>query len=289
MTTFKQYLRSRWLAPSSVKGHGENLVRFKKWCQQEQLTDPGRLNYRELLGWVSNQKERGVSRATINNHLNTVTKYYDYLISEGYREDNPAKRLRVKKATQTVTADLLKPEQLDRLYEQYKNQQPESEKQQLLHARNTVILGLLIYQAAGATELRKLETTHVDFDKGTVYLPGSRRSASRTLKLHPSQIIPLHSYVLQTLPQLAPEGDILIPGKIHAVLYWLFRQLHKMDQQVRNTQQIRASVIVQWVRQYNIRQVQYMAGHKHISSTERYRQQDLESLQDALLKYHPIG
>lgn len=37
------------------------------------------------------------------------------------------------------------------------------------------------------------------------------------------------------------------------------------------------------------KQVQYMAGHKYISSTEKYAAQEVEDLQDALAKHHPFG
>ena len=44
-----------------------------------------------------------------------------------------------------------------------------------------------------------------------------------------------------------------------------------------------------WIKHNNIREVQYLAGHKHISSTEKYRQQEVETLQKSLEKYHPMG
>ncbi len=34
--------------------------------------------------------------------------------------------------------------------------------------------------------------------------------------------------------------------------------------------------------------VQYMAGHKYVSSTERYRTDNPEDLQKELEKYHPL-
>ena len=32
-----------------------------------------------------------------------------------------------------------------------------------------------------------------------------------------------------------------------------------------------------------------MAGHKYISSTEKYAEQQVEDLQDELAKHHPFG
>ncbi|MBK7478967.1 MAG: hypothetical protein IPI69_03995 [Bacteroidales bacterium] len=39
----------------------------------------------------------------------------------------------------------------------------------------------------------------------------------------------------------------------------------------------------------DLRTVQYMAGHKRISSTERYQVGYLEDLQKSINKCHPLG
>lgn len=54
-------------------------------------------------------------------------------------------------------------------------------------------------------------------------------------------------------------------------------------------QHIRKSVIVNWLKQYNLREVQYKAGHRHIYSTEMYLVNDIDDLQAEINKYHPIG
>jgi len=53
-------------------------------------------------------------------------------------------------------------------------------------------------------------------------------------------------------------------------------------------QQIRQSVIAHWLKSHDVRKEQYMAGHKWVSSTERYQQTDLQDLQTKLDKYHPL-
>ena len=40
---------------------------------------------------------------------------------------------------------------------------------------------------------------------------------------------------------------------------------------------------------YYIDQIIYWAGHRYISSTERYVQDDLENLQEAIESLHPIS
>jgi integrase/recombinase XerD len=68
----------------------------------------------------------------------------------------------------------------------------------------------------------------------------------------------------------------------------MFRDIRKLNPGIKNPKQIRSSVIVYWLRNYNLRQVQYMVGHKYVSSTERYLLNDLEGLKKGLEKFHPL-
>jgi integrase/recombinase XerD len=65
-------------------------------------------------------------------------------------------------------------------------------------------------------------------------------------------------------------------------------QAKKLNPEIIDSRQIRTSVIMNWLKQYNIRQVQYMAGHKSIRSTEQYRSQDLSDLTKQLELFHPL-
>ena len=287
--TFKEYLEQENLAIKTIKEHLQNIQNFKGWNKVEAL-DFNQLNYRELLGYVQNEKQRKLNHHTINIKLNTITKYYDYLINEGIREDNPAKKLRLKKDTRKVLLDQIKPEQLQHIYNVYKNKTNFREaKQKLVHQRNLIILGLMINQGAQIGELKRLEVNHIDFDKGEIYIPSTKRSNNRTLKLHTTQIIPLHTYILQIREKLNLTDDFLFTRNLVNIMGHLIQELRGMFEAIRSLQQIRASVIMNWIKHYNIREVQYFAGHKHISSTEKYRQQEVETLQKSLEKYHPMG
>ena len=65
-------------------------------------------------------------------------------------------------------------------------------------------------------------------------------------------------------------------------------QARKTNPVLKDSRQIRTSVIMNWLKTNNIRQVQYMAGHKSIKSTESYRNQDLTDLTRQLELFHPM-
>ena len=44
-----------------------------------------------------------------------------------------------------------------------------------------------------------------------------------------------------------------------------------------------------WLKNYNLRQVQYLAGHEYGNSTELYQLNNLDKLQEQMDKYHPLA
>lgn len=62
----------------------------------------------------------------------------------------------------------------------------------------------------------------------------------------------------------------------------------RIHTEIKDSRQIRASVIMNWLKTNNIRQVQYMAGHKSIRSIESYRREDLTDLTKQLELFHQL-
>jgi len=283
---FEDYLRQNKFRESTIRGHLQDMERFKKWSEKEN-SDYRNANYHHLLKFIQAAQKRGVSKSSINIHLNSIGKYYDYLIRTGERNDNPAKELRLKNKRKKVLLHLLTAQELEELYTNYQNK-PEwklrGERAKQSHRRNVVLLGLMIYQGVQTAELKKIEKAHLNLLKGTIYIPSAGRSNSRLLKLNVKQLIPIQNY----LSILEKEQEKLFNCNMTGVMLWLMTTLKRNAQKIKDAQQIRSSVIVNWLKQYNLRQVQYMAGHKYISSTEKYKQEDLEDLQRQLNLFHPL-
>ena len=179
-------------------------------------------------------------------------------------------------------------DRLEKLYQSY----PATDDREL---RNKVILSLLVYQGITTDELHHLETDHVKLREGKLKIPGNKRSNGRVLHLQAFQVLDLQEYLLTVRPKLASkkEGQLFLSmeGKpeLKNSLHHLFRALKKVEPQISSANQIRQSVIVYWLKNHNLRQVQYMAGHKYVSSTERYQQNNIEDLQKEVGKYHPLN
>ena len=135
---------------------------------------------------------------------------------------------------------------------------------------------------------------HLQLSKGKLYIPRTRRSNTRTLELKPWQIMELDHYKRELQPILTTRTknhyQKLFPvAKFTAVTHVIIKKLKTYNQKIINIHHLRASVISHWLKHYDLRKVQYMAGHKRILSTEFYRQDNLENLQKAIASYHPLS
>lgn len=306
MATFNHYLQSKGIAQSTREAHQRNLLHFVGWCEDENQ-EPETTTHNDLIAYIKHLQKRKVKQRTVQIHINSLHHYFLWLVAREIREDSPARNINVKGVKRKYLYNILKIKELESLYETFEipNEQTDKNKNQnwfkasvLASQRNKVILGLMIWQGLGTGELSKLETKDLKLREGKIFIAGSRRSNERELKLEPSQILDLMEYQLKTrndllkLTKKETENLFVSVGtseRFHNSMGKLLKKLNKQNPNVTSAKQIRASVITHWLQHYNLREVQYMAGHRYVSSTESYLINDLEGLSEDITKYHPIG
>jgi site-specific recombinase XerD len=215
------------------------------------------------------------------------------LQQENYRTNNPIENLKIKGVPKkTVIKNILDFEELEYLYYSYEAQNASN-----IRKRNKIILGLLIYQGLKSEDIFNLKLEDVKLQKGQIEIQATRKSNGRILNLMAWQFMEIQEYQNQIRPTIicknnldAEQFFLSQKGKLtlRNSLKVLHDELKTYNYNYQSFDQIRASVIVNWLGQYNIRKVQYMAGHRYISSTERYKQDNLDSLRDMIDDFHPI-
>jgi site-specific recombinase XerD len=289
---FKNYLEEKRHMPSTVNNYVKNIVSFLEWVTNNNLYEIENVGYNDLLSHIQFLQEKKLTVHTINIRLLSISKYFEFLKEEKLVSRNPARTLRIKGKIKTITEQPLKYADLEALYFDYKKLEKTTkknvqEKVKITHQRNIIIVGLLVWQGLHSGELEKLEVNYINLDEGKIYVPGGARSNSRTLQLHVQQVVQLHTYIYGGVHTM--HNNKLFKGRMCDIVQALLEELKGLNPIIKNAQHIRASVILNWLKQYNKRQVQYMAGHRYIDSTERYAIQETDSLTDLLVKHHPFG
>jgi integrase/recombinase XerD len=283
---FEQYLQDKRYSPVTINRYRLDVALFTDWMSGEQLTGE-QATYNDVIAFMRDMQTKGKSKRTIHSQLNILRHYFNYLIAENKRDDNPAAGLYLRGIVRKLPNNLLSTEELEDLYTRYQLQ---------LHVdrEKKIMLGLLIYQGLQTEEVTRLEAPHIHLREGKIFIKGSAHSNERWLPLQAHQVLELQQYIqvnrfkegiFLARPVRVDASKINISNRMRHMI----GQLQQLNPKVIGVNQIRSSVITAWLQQHHLRQVQYMAGHRYVSSTQRYQVLNADDWQNELQRHHPMG
>ena len=295
---FIEYMKKRQFSRNTLKTVRITIKLYLEWVAKERM-EPEQVSYQDLLGFMRACSQKGTTQRTIQHYLNTVKHYYNYLEEEGRISVNPTLGIEVKGVKRQMLYHIIEPHELHALYNQYPSETHRDK-------RNKVMLGLLVYQGIRTEEMGRMTIKEVKLREGKIDVIGSRKNNGRLMQLESHQVMDMYDYMLQVRPEILKmqpkrksqqqQGtEQLFIGEggncysISNFMTQLMLRVRKINPNVKNAKQIRASVITKWVKMYNLRKAQYLAGHRYISSTEGYLQNDMEGLKEEVQQFHPLG
>lgn len=311
MNSFKTYLVTQGKATSTVKAYTSYLLDFISYLDADD-TAIENATAKEVLSYLNHLKKKGQANQTRNIRLSVIKQFFTWQIETGSRVDHPIAHLKIRGTKGQKLYPILSKQELEALYTEYEVPTASHKKAncnwfnsyQLSKQRNKAILSLMINQGITTPEVARLKLNDLKLKAGQVYIRGSRKSNERTLALKSNQIMELMEYQYTTRTALlklqTSETDLLFLPTITAgntaalgtgsLQIWksLGRDIRQVHSNFINFKQVRTSVITHWLTQYNLREVQYMAGHRYVSSTEAYLVNELDGLSEDIEKFHPF-
>lgn len=266
MNGFIYFLKKKGMSQHSAGIHQSNVQYFLNWLEKQNIPvqDCDRSG---LTSYLLDRRNKGWQSTTLRLHLKSITYYFDYLNIA----PNPALSVRLEKRVKTIPTSLWTVQNLIKLYENH------SEK----HLRNKVVLGFVCFQALRQKEMQLLEKQHIDLENNQIYIAQSSRHNARYLPIKEVQLPALKSYLNSTT-----NSNVFAENHVKYALSNLLTHLKKAHPEL-GLHRIRASVYAHWLENNDLRKVQYLAGHRYVSSTERYELNYLEALQEELEQFHP--
>lgn len=295
---YEEYLEQNNYSKTTIEHYLKRIEEFTAWSKKYGVK-VSEIDYKTCLKYIKYLQQKRIQVQTINNNIVTLRNYFNYLIETNKRTENPIEEVSVKGTVKKVLHNLLDADELEDLYYSFETEnfnKYSNYKAKLSAKRNKIIAGLIVYQGLNTTNLKSLLLEHLELYKGKIYVPSTRRNNSRTMELKSWQVLDLLEYINEIRPEIAKYNKIhneqlLIPQNHFndLVQRGIIKRLKKINNKAGNVNHLRASVIVNWLKKFNIRKVQYLAGHKYISSTESYKQNNLESLHEAVNEFHPLS
>ncbi len=289
---YKSYLKGvKGFSASTIESYTYELIYYFKWRQKAKINSI--VKYIDIVDYIEYQKKRNYSYQTINGRLTAIKHYYNFK----KQKVNPVQNIRLKGREKKILTGLLSDEFITEIYQTYK-EIVEIENTPILR-RNLILLGLFCYQGIKTNEITKITMNHISLKDLTIVIPNGKRTNGRTMEIKSNQLIDLFQYITESREELLerikkPTSENLIIGDqqekdLRGVNNKIQQQLRERLSYFQSFSQIRNSKIVNWLKSNNLRKVQYMAGHKYVSSTEHFKTHDLSKLKERVLKNHPLG
>jgi site-specific recombinase XerD len=281
-----EYL-SQSLMQSSVESYLYDINKYKSNNKNADQYD-----YQKVMQYIEILRNQH-SISNVKRVIASIKKYYDYLIETGKRKDNPARAIRIRDGKEN-------PIQLQDLFTEKELQillVPRIERYPFLTKRNKIIMSLLVHQGLRIGEIENIKLTDIDLEKATIQIKETGVTNSRNLPLKAEQILLFYDYINNHRTKLVTfrtKEDYFLLGKLGTPttgddINYLISTYQKQSKKTLTTITIRQSVIANlFVKNNDLRVVQYFAGHKSPDTTEKYRQTGLNALKTAIEKLHPI-
>ena len=287
MKKFTEYQQQKNFVKTTIRCNNSTVKTFTSWCELHSIKITN-VDYNDLMGFVEYCRTQGNSVRTIRLKVKSIEHYFNFLDLN----ENSATQVKLQGQTRQIPHHLLDEEELKEIYDL-------QHLKGLVGKRNKVLLSLVVFQAVAGKELEKIELKDVDLLDCKIYIPATRTTNSRTLELKPQQLLLFQDYMTNTRREILKEtrrtSDKLLISigqtereSMNNVIARLIQYLKKRNTRLKGMQQIRQSVITNWIEQFGLRKAQYMAGHRYVSSTERYKGDKLDGLKSEIEEHFPL-
>lgn len=285
---FERYMQEKSYSKTAVRSYINTMKSFL-------ISNPDapKYQYNDILNYFGKLAKTDLSVSSRKTILIHLKKYYDYLLDTEQRDDHPCYNLNLKGGINkaVIHTDLFSMYELEKMLEwewHFKK----------LDLRNKAIISLLVYQGMTALEAARLKVSHIDMDAEEIYIPGGQTLLSRRIEIMPKQLPILQRYIYEgRRPYLKEQTDKLFFGleRTEFTEQGVRTIIEKFNcwypERNLKAKTIRDSVISYWLNDLRLplEQVQLMAGHRWISSTQRYVKSPILDDRAMLNKIHPLG
>ncbi len=288
MKAFEKYLLTSGVTHKTAGEYSRIVAHYIQWINNQGLkvSKVKRSQYTNYEEYCRITLENKITTIHLKNRV--IKRYYQY---KGYA-NNPAQHQYRKTREITLPSNLLTPEELPKIYDQ-------QAKRTLIQKRDQCMLGTILFQGLKRSEVAELRLSDVNIEKAEIYVVAQQKTNARRLPLASKQILDLHRYITEVRAALIQlksgnkDTDRLFisqgkSNKLGNAITFMLANLKKSHPQVMDLRQIRQSLIAKWEKEEGIMEAKVKAGHRYVSSTERYQTTKMDALKNELQMNHPM-
>lgn len=273
----------------TILNYKKDLEEWQSFCKQE-LIEPLDVEYSEVRAYLNYCYTHQLNRSTVSRKLSSLRSYYQFLLKEGVISQNPFSMIKAPKGGQ-VLPKFLYEEEMVSLFESI-------DQSTVLGCRNYALLEILYATGIRVSECCGLTLKQLDFETGMMLVHG-KGGKDRYIPLGEFAVESIQAYLQQSRPRLLKkskiETDYLFLN--HYGLPLTERGvrdiLNRLTKQTANHIKLAPHMIRHTFATHllnhgaDLRAVQELLGHEHLSSTQIYTHVSKEHLKQAYALAHP--
>ncbi len=287
---YKHYLHiERGLSENSIKSYANDVDKLVRFLEKNQLSVSPVHITRKTVQRCIYENAQVLNARSQARFISGLKSFFNYLIFEGYRQDNPAELIESPKIGRKLP-DTLSVEEIDRIIEAIDLSKPQGE-------RNRAILETLYGCGLRVSELTDLKLSDLFFEEDFIRVTGKgNKQRFVPIASHTKKYIGLYLDEIRNHLTIAKGHEDIVflnrRGKklSRAMIFEITKELSKkagLKKRI-SPHTFRHSFATHLLKNgADLRAIQQMLGHESITTTEIYMHVDRSHLSQILQKYHP--
>lgn len=290
LTDYQHYLRiERGLSANSIENYLYDIVKLINYLEENKIeASPIKISEEKIQEFIY-QVSKTMSERSQSRIISGLRSFFDYLVFEDLRKDNPLELIESPKIGRKLP-DTLSTEEIDELIESIDLSHPQGE-------RNRCILETLYSCGLRVSELITLKLSDLYFEEGFIRVSG-KGNKQRLVPISPLTIKYINLYqneIRVHIPIRKGFEDTLFLNRrgkqlTRAMIFTIVKQtaVKAGIKKKISPHTFRHSFATHLLENgADLRSIQQMLGHESIITTEIYMHLDRSHLKEVLEKFHP--
>jgi integrase/recombinase XerD len=286
---FVHYLKiERSLAENSILAYQQDIEKLKDACMARELSAES-VSTNDLKSFIAGLYDLGLSARSQARIISGWKQFFDFLLLEDIRKDDPSEGLDLPKIGRKLP-EVLTIEEIDRIVAVIDMGKAEGQ-------RNRAIIETLYSCGLRVSELVNLKLQDCFFEEGFIRVIG-KGNKERLVPVSPSVIEEVGDYLENHRPDLpikrGQEAYVFLNRRgaqlTRVMIFTLIKNYTAFAGIRKNISPhtFRHSFATHLIEGgANLRAIQEMLGHESITTTEIYTHLDQRFLREAIISYHP--
>lgn len=272
----------------TIREYEKDIIQFIRFLEIEGVSKLNDVEYVHARLYVTNLYDEQHARTSISRKISSIRSFYKFLHREYNIRDDAFQSLYHPKK-ETKLPHFFYEEEMEKLFEANKGTDP-------LSIRNMAILELLYATGIRVSELISIELRHIDSSYGVVRVMGKGRK-ERYVPVGDFALSAVEDYVLNSRPKLMKHTShpfLFVNNRGGHLTTWGVRYILNgmMEKASMHTtiypHMLRHTFATHLLNNgADLRSVQELLGHEHLSSTQVYTHVTKEHLRKTYMNAHP--